>query len=174
MTRLRTELLHALAKSPRETMRALRRYTHARREAEKQLATRGLDEALTHLETPSLPQAIALAPTLIMRLGEAFSRKPRTCLDRALTRYAFLRALGIDATFVIALDPTLTGETQAEALGHAWVEVEGEPWPFEDLFVGSPRGEISAYRVSYRHPAQRSLRHIAKATDSSALRPETP
>ena len=165
MTRLRTELLHALATSPRETIRALRRYEGARREAEQQLATHGLDEALVHLQTSSSLQAISLSPTLIMRLGEALTRKRRTCLDRALTRYAFLRALGIEATFVIALDPTLTGDTEADALGHAWVEVEGEPWPFED---------VSAYRVSYRHPAQPSLRPFPPTTDSSALRPETP
>ena len=146
--RLRRELLHALRKAPLETIRGLHAYTRARRQASQLLRRHGLDEALARLD--AVPQVVrgAVSATLIMRLGEAFPLTQRTCLDRALTRYAFLKVAGSMPIFVIGVDRELSGDHDLEALGHAWVEVENEPWPHED---------VTAYRTSYRHPTDRSL-----------------
>jgi len=147
--RLRSELLRSLGKAPIDTVRSLRDYARADQEAAQKLSALGLDEALTHFDRGSsrVAQTTSLSLTFIMRVGESFRRGRRTCLDRALARYAFLSAAGSTPSFVIGLDRNLDAHHEAEALGHAWVEVQGEPCPNED---------ITAYRVSYRHAAERS------------------
>ena len=149
--RLRMELLRALRASPRATLRALHGYRDARLLASRWLQHHGLDEALVGIDAWSARQrwSTLISPTLIMRVGEAWPRTSRTCLDRALARYAFLKASGASPRFVIGLDPSLDAHHQPDAIGHAWVEVGGEPWPHE---------EVAAYRVSYHHPADRSER----------------
>lgn len=146
--RLRGEFLRALRTAPIATMHDLLVYARARRNASQLLERLGLDEALAQLDGAPRSAHGTVSATLIMRLGESLPWTGRACLDRALTRYAFLKAMGSAPTFVIGLDPTLTAHHEPEALGHAWVEVEGEPWPHED---------VTAYRVSFRHPAGRSL-----------------
>jgi hypothetical protein len=56
---------------------------------------------------------------------------PKTCLYRALARFATLRRAGVDAVFVMAL-PSRGGDGH----GHAWVEVDREPF-CEDEDVSS-------------------------------------
>lgn len=146
--RLRNELARALRSSPLETIDALRIFVERRRVADASLKTWGLDEALSRLDASRVAHANRISPILVMRLGEALSHRTRTCLDRALARYAYLTAIGVPADFVIGLDASLTGQHQGDALGHAWVEVQGEPWPPED---------VQRYRASYRHPSWRSL-----------------
>ena len=148
MTRLRSELLRALRTSPLETIRGLVAYDRALQQASHLLKRHGLDEALARLDAAPPSDPAASAAILIMRLGEAFPRQQRTCLDRALTRYAFLKSAGSTPVFVIGIDPKLTAHHEPEALGHAWVEVQDKAWPHED---------VTAYRASYRHPADRSL-----------------
>ena len=62
-----------------------------------------------------------------------------TCLYRALARYAVLRRTGLDATFVMGVGPRGVHDE-----GHAWVEVEGEP------FVEPT--DVSKYAVTFRYP----------------------
>ena len=150
MTRLRTQLAHALGAAPRDTLEGVVRYLRLSHQTTRLLQGRGLDEALTELDAArSIPRPISSPPTLILRLGEAFSRGSRTCLDRALARYAFLRSLGLSPVFVIGVDPARAAD-ESDALGHAWVEVDDEPWPPED---------VQLYRPSYRHPPRASLTH---------------
>ena len=144
--RLRGEFLRALRTAPIATVQSLVAYARARRSASLLVERLGLDEVLAQLDATPRWAHGAVSATLIMRLGESFPQAGRTCLDRALTRYAFLKAAGSTPNFVIGLDPKLTAHHEPEALGHAWVEVEGEPWPHED---------VTAYRVSFRHPADR-------------------
>jgi hypothetical protein len=56
------------------------------------------------------------------RLFERLHLLPDTCLYRALARYAVLRRAGHPARFVMGLDPKA-----ADIVGHAWVELDGEP-----------------------------------------------
>lgn len=62
-----------------------------------------------------------------------------TCLYRALARYAVLRRSGLDATFVMGVGPR-----GVEDDGHAWVEVEGNP--FEEP------SDVTRYAVTFRYP----------------------
>jgi hypothetical protein len=63
-------------------------------------------------------QAIEASERLCARLFLV----PNTCLYRSLARYAVLRRAGHPARFVLGLDPEA-----GEILGHAWVELDGEP-----------------------------------------------
>lgn len=141
--RLRTEAIQALARAPIQTLRGLRTYARAGEDVRRLLSCSGLDDALAALDRTRVVERSTVSPTLVMRLGESLWRGRRTCLDRALTRYAFLQAAGSSPTFVIGLDRHLVASHDAEALGHAWVEVQGEPWPSED---------VARYHVSFRHP----------------------
>jgi hypothetical protein len=70
---------------------------------------------------------------------------PKTCLYRAMARFATLRACGVDAVFFLGWP------RHGEGHGHAWVAVAGEPWlEDEDLssmtvtFCYPPRARTSA------------------------------
>jgi hypothetical protein len=52
---------------------------------------------------------------------------PDTCLYRALARYGVLRSAGYPARFVMAINPA-SGGKEADIAGHAWVELDGEPY----------------------------------------------
>lgn len=67
---------------------------------------------------------------------------PDTCLYRALTRFALLARHGHDAAFVLAV---VDGEP--DVTGHAWVELDGEPFA-EEL--------DRDYVVTLRRPAVRA------------------
>jgi len=64
---------------------------------------------------------------------------PSTCLYRSLGRYAVLRKIGADASFVMGLGP---GGVAAD--GHAWVEVDGTPF--------DERDDVSCYTITFRYP----------------------
>jgi len=105
----------------------------ARIEAAALLDRRPLPAVLVAL-TPghaSLPPAASRAVPLDVaeaviaaseRLFERLRLLPDTCLYRALARYAVLRRAGHPARFVMGLDPKA-----ADIVGHAWVELDGEP-----------------------------------------------
>lgn len=87
--------------------------------------------AITPLRSRAVPievaeRAIADSERFFEQIGVA----PDTCLYRSLARYAVLRRAGYDARFVMGLDPKAP-----EIVGHAWVEVDGEP-AFETLEPG--------------------------------------
>jgi hypothetical protein len=67
---------------------------------------------------PIAEEAALASERLFSRLGLL----PDTCLYRSLARYAVLRRAGHPARFCMGLDPKA-----AEILGHAWVEIDGEP-----------------------------------------------
>jgi hypothetical protein len=67
----------------------------------------------------SVEQALSAAEDLVARLPLV----PDGCLYRALARYSVLRSAGHPARFVMGILPK-TGELS----GHAWVELNGEPY----------------------------------------------
>ena len=93
-----------------------------------------LPRVLTAL-TPSRTRAIPIdgaegAIAASERFFERINVVPDTCLYRSLARYAVLRRAGHPARFVMGLDPKA-----ADIVGHAWVELDGEP-AFETLEPG--------------------------------------
>lgn len=65
----------------------------------------------------------------------------RSCLYRALGRYAALRAAGLDVELLVGV------RSGADLIGHAWVELDGVPlWEREE-----PR-----YTVTFRTKGTRS------------------
>lgn len=91
------------------------------------LGRRALPAALSTLTSaPSaraVPRDVAeRAITSSERLCERLRVVPDTCLYRSLARYAVLRRAGHPARFVLGLNPKA-----GEILGHAWVELHGEP-----------------------------------------------
>jgi hypothetical protein len=61
----------------------------------------------------------------------------RSCLYRALARYALFRSRGYSASFVIGID------SARPDLAHAWVELDGRPFREEGA---------AEYLVSFRFP----------------------
>jgi hypothetical protein len=108
---------------------------------EAMMRRRSLPDLLQAL-TPSPPRAARgrevvyrTAPLAALRASLSatedilarFPLAPDTCLYRALTRYAILRSAGYPARFVMGVRPGA-----GEIVGHAWVELAGEPFD-EDL-----------------------------------------
>jgi hypothetical protein len=95
------------------------------------LRRRSLPELLGALTTtaprpaplPAVEQAIASAESILERIPVV----PDTCLYRALARYGVLRSAGYPARFVMAINPA-SGGKKADIAGHAWVELDGEPY----------------------------------------------
>jgi hypothetical protein len=104
-----------------------------------------LDTLLERLSAVKVPGAgsdlsrlardVARAEALVERV----TKLPRTCLYRALSRYAVLCAAGYAPTFLMGLPRS--GEAEA---GHAWVEVAGS--------VFAEREDVSRFKVTYRYP----------------------
>jgi hypothetical protein len=89
------------------------------------------------LDFASLRRALLLAERGVARMPWV----PRTCLYKALARYAFLRKRGVDISFVLGLDSAASDA----ATGHAWVELGGAP--FEEV------EDVGKYVVTFRFPA---------------------
>jgi hypothetical protein len=108
-------------------------------------ARQPLDALLERLSASPLPGArsdlrrlvrdVARAEALVERV----TALPRTCLYRALARYAVLCAAGHSPTFFMGLPRS--GEDSA---GHAWVEVGGAA--FAEL------EDVSRFKVTFRYP----------------------
>jgi hypothetical protein len=117
------------------------RLTLARRLAREPLdgllvsLTPSVCSAAPTLDFASLRRALLLAERGVARLPWV----PRTCLYRALARYAFLRRRGLDISFVLGL-----GSGAPESTGHAWVELGGAP--FEEV------EDVDNYVVTFRFP----------------------
>ena len=103
--------------------------------------------ALPELLRALTPEATAIEPAplaeaeralaIAERLSGHLRVVPRTCLYRALARYAVLRRAGHPARFVMGLRPRAP-----EITGHAWVELDGAP-------VGETLEERFAVTFSY-------------------------
>lgn len=104
------------------------------------LRRRPLDACVEALARPTIPTSGADLPR-VGTLTERWLRNRRlprtTCLQRALVRFAMLRAREVDVAFVLGL-----GTDGLE--GHAWVLVDGAPW-FER--------DVDGLVPTYRHPA---------------------
>ncbi len=111
------------------------------------LAREPLDALLASLTTapallPANPRDAASLTRDVLNAEFAVGQLPwvaRTCLYRALARYAVLRRGGLAATFVMGLGPR-----GIEDDGHAWVEVDGEA--FEEL------DDVRHFCVTFRYP----------------------
>jgi len=104
------------------------------------LARLPLDSLLAELSVERGPQ-LALNRSDLLRTERALARFPgiaRTCLYRALARYALLHRSGATPTFVMAVDKRGIVES-----GHAWVEVDGTPFEETD--------DVSHYAVTLRY-----------------------
>lgn len=117
------------------------------------VAREPLDTLLATL-TPSPRPPLASAQTVrslrrdLLRAEQAVQLLPwlgNTCLYRALARYAVLRRTGLDATFVMAVGP---GGVHDD--GHAWVEVEGQPYVEPN--------DVTQYAVTLRYPPASDVR----------------
>jgi hypothetical protein len=64
-----------------------------------------------------------LAAQLLRLRRDLPRRLERASLYRSLARYAVLRSVGVPARFVMGVD----GDG-GDVDGHAWLEVDGEPW----------------------------------------------
>lgn len=79
--------------------------------------------ALTPRSRLTAPRDVAeQVASSVERAFERVALLPDTCLYRALARYAVLRRAGHAARFVMGLDPR-----SPDIVGHAWVELDGEP-----------------------------------------------
>jgi len=133
-------------------------YLAERVSAARGLARRGLDEVVERIDARGAPTRALLdlaSVQLAVEVAEALcARTPAadTCLYRAIARYGLLRRLGLEPVLVVGVTPgsALDGPAASsdDELGHAWVELAGEPFPPERL----PR-----LVVSYRHPRSRPL-----------------
>jgi hypothetical protein len=102
----------------------------------------------TPARVPAGARAIGVLRRDLLRTEFAVQLMPwlgSTCLYRAIARYAVLRANGLDATFVMGVNARGLKED-----GHAWVEVEGEP------FVEP--NDVTQYAVTFRYPPPQSSR----------------
>lgn len=100
---------------------------------------RPLPEVLRVLD--ALPRAAdARGLALTERVLDRVPFLPRTCLFRALSRYAVLRAAGRPAVFVMGVRRGGAGAIE----GHAWIEVDGRPWREPPL--------APDYAITLRHP----------------------
>ena len=106
-----------------------------------------LDALLDRLSLSRIPGArsdlrrLARDVSRAEALVERTTKLPRTCLYRALSRYAVLRAAGHLPTFYMGLPRSGGGEA-----GHAWVEVNGAAFAEHD--------DVSRFKVTYRYPPQ--------------------
>lgn len=123
----------------RETLGLLAEVAATRVRVEWLLRRKPLDACVRALDRPSIPASDA-DPERVGHVTERWLRNRRlprtTCLQRALARYAMLRARGVDVAFVLGL-----GTDGLE--GHAWVVVDGSPW-FER--------DVDGLVPTYRHP----------------------
>ena len=90
----------------------------------------GLDRLLAGLSPEPSARPLAVSPPVAgftIRATEALLHRvpflPRTCLYKALGRYAALRRCGLNARFVMGLR-----RERSDEAGHAWVELDGRPW----------------------------------------------
>ncbi len=156
--RLRHRAAHALRRAPRSFVALVALYLAERARATRGLARRGLDEVVERIDGRGARTRIVpdlASAELAIEVAEALcARTPAadTCLFRALARYALLRRLGLEPVLVVGVRPGSALDAPAPAsddeIGHAWVELAGEPFPPERL----PR-----LVVSYRHPRSRPL-----------------
>ena len=72
------------------------------------------------------------------RLADRWPWGPKTCLFRALARFATLRSCGVDAVF-------LMGMARDGGDGHAWIELEGEAFCEDE--------DCSLQAVTFCYPA---------------------
>jgi hypothetical protein len=106
-----------------------------------------LDSLLERLSAAKVPGAgsdlvrLARDVSRAEALVERLTKLPRTCLYRALSRYAVLRAAGYAPTFFMGLPRSGGAEP-----GHAWVEVGGSAF--------AEREVVSRFKVTYRYPPQ--------------------
>jgi hypothetical protein len=130
-------LASALATAEIVTLRAL---------LPRWFARQPLDALLERLSASPIPGAKSDLRRLVRdvhraeALVERVTRLPRTCLYRALSRYAVLRTAGHAPTFCMGLPRS--GE---DSPGHAWIEVGGAA--FAEL------EDTSRFKVTYRYPS---------------------
>ncbi len=150
----RLRVPRAFRRTPFAASRLLARYLAHRVALPRALERGGLDELLAALDrrVGSAPAASAGTLTDVVRVGDALARRAPpiarlgdTCLYRALARYALAMELGLAPSFVIGLRPDAASRPSEDALGHAWIEIDGAP---------VPREAISSYVVSMRHTRQ--------------------
>jgi hypothetical protein len=151
MRRLRARLASALVRSPHATLSLAASYLAHDARWPAALASGALDDILARLDAwPRAGTASLEQLALAMEVGHALSHRlgrERTCLERALARYALLRAHGHAPELVVAVAPDAT-RSAVDAIGHAWVEVHGRPVPHERL---------APLVVSLRHPSRARL-----------------
>jgi hypothetical protein len=155
--RLRERVARVASSSPRLLARALSRALLARARVSVALERRGLDELLRDLDEAASPSLHPWDRTVLevaLAVSDAlWARAPRsrdTCLYRALGRYAVLRHAGLAPVLFVAVRGGI--DDRDEELGHAWVELDGRPFPPEAL---------PPLVVSYRHPAAPPLDRFA-------------
>jgi hypothetical protein len=88
----------------------------------------------TTVVSPSLAAELQRVERWIDRVPSV----PKTCLFRAMARFATLRTRGVDAVFFLGWP------RHGEGHGHAWVAVAGEPW-LEDE-------DLSSMTVTFCYP----------------------
>lgn len=158
MPRLRRRIGRAFLSAPLATSWLLSRYVAHRLSLPNGLERRGLDEMLGDLDDapPSrfagavsvaeLSDVFALGEVIVSRAPRAV-RPPTTCLHRSIARYALGRELDLRPHLVIALRAD-AASTEDDAIGHAWVEIDGRPTPSERLPT-----LVESYRHGYTPPA---------------------
>jgi hypothetical protein len=151
MRRLRVRLLAALVRAPGRTLALAARYLAHDARWPRRLGAGPLDDVLASLDgLPGRRAARLEDVALAIEVGQALSSRlgrRRTCLERALSRYALLREHGHAPQLVVAVEPD-AARRSSEAIGHAWVEVTGRVVPAERL---------APLVVSLRHPSHTRL-----------------
>jgi hypothetical protein len=95
--------------------------------------------------TASLLHDMLAAEVLVDRIPGV----PQTCLARALARFYVLRRRGLHPTFVLGVASPSASRTP----GHAWVELDGEPWAESDELLAC---QVVTFRHGPPHAEARS------------------